>query len=186
MAVDAVYVPGPGSLEVYKTDYVHPGKYAGRLEVIYDDHQGNVVYRVPRRYAARVRVVETRRLAALRSPRDNWDLANVRAYAEVVEHGPEAVPSLVREGSDAMRVRARVAPGQSVVVQESYDPGWQAWSGGRRVPIHPDAMGMLALDQRPGDEEILLKFSTPVENRVGWGLTLVTLMATVSLLVRKK
>jgi uncharacterized membrane protein YfhO len=183
MAVDAVYVPGPGSLEVYKTDYVHPGKYRGQLEVIYDDHHGNVVYRVPRRYAARVRVVETSRLKALHSPRDNWDLANVRAYADVVEHGPESAASLVRKGSDALRVHAHVGPGQSLVVQESYDPAWQAWCEGRPVPIQPDAMGMLSLEPPPGDREIQLQFAMPVENRIGWGLTLITVIVTLVLLV---
>ena len=32
-----------------------------------------------------------------------------------------------------MVVRARVEPGQSVVVQETYDPAWRAWSGGKRI-----------------------------------------------------
>ena len=35
------------------------GKGRGLLPVLFDDHQGNPIYRVPRRYPARARVVDT-------------------------------------------------------------------------------------------------------------------------------
>ena len=53
--VDAVYVSGRGSQEPYK-DSLNPEKFAGVLPVLYDDHQGNVIYRVPRRWPAGSRV----------------------------------------------------------------------------------------------------------------------------------
>jgi hypothetical protein len=39
-----------------------PEKFVGVLPVLYDDHQGNAIYRVPRRWPARARVVDTSRL----------------------------------------------------------------------------------------------------------------------------
>jgi hypothetical protein len=61
--VDAVYVSGRGSREPYK-DSLNPEKFAGVLPVLYDDHQGNVIYRVPRRWPA-PRVVDTSHLDSL-------------------------------------------------------------------------------------------------------------------------
>lgn len=175
LGVDAAYESGPHSEEIYKDDKF-PDKFAGVLPVIFDDHRGNTIYQVPRRYRARVRVVETERLNALHPPQNNADLASLRAYAAVIENGPDAPPALLRDSTDAMRVRARVAPGQSIVVQETYDPAWHAWAGNQPLPVRRDAMGFLVVDAPPGEQEIRLQFVTPLENRVGRGVTLATLL----------
>jgi hypothetical protein len=164
-------------------DFQYPQKFAGVLPVIYDDHEGNTIYRIPRRYPARARVVETERLNPLQPPRFNDDVEYLRAYSDTIEKGPDSPPTLTREGTDAMVVRAKIGPGQSIVVQESFDPVWQAWSGGRRLPIRKDAMGFMAIDAPPGDRTIRLSFPTPFENRVGQGLTAITALLVLALLV---
>ena len=55
------------SQEVYH-DFAFPHKLEGVLPVLYDDHQGNVIYRIPRRYPSLARVVDTARLRSL----DRW------------------------------------------------------------------------------------------------------------------
>jgi len=180
MGVDAVYVSDKRSQELFK-DFQFPQKFAGALPVIYDNHAGDTIYRVPRRYPARVRVVETRKLNALAPPRFNDDVEYLRAYADVIEKGPDSPGALTREGTDSMRVRARLEPGQSVVVQESFDPAWQAWAGGKPVPIRKDAMGFMAVDAPPGDQEIRMEFVTPLENRVGQVATVLSLLVLLGL-----
>jgi hypothetical protein len=182
MGVDAIYVSDQRSQEVYK-DFEHPQKFAGVLAVLYDDRQGNTLYRVPRRYPARARVVDTTRLNALKPPRANGDVEYLGAYADVVEKGPDSPPTLTRDGTDAMRLRANVAPGQSIVVQESWDPAWQAWAAGKQLPLRKDAMGFIAVDPPPGNQEIRLAFVTPLENRVGRIATLATLALLLALVV---
>jgi hypothetical protein len=182
MGVDVIYVSDKRSQEMFK-DFEYPQKFAGVLPVVYDDQQGNTIYRVPRRYPARARVVETGKLNALKPPRANDDVEYLGAYADVVEKGPDSPPTLARDGTDAMRVRARIAPGQSIVVQESWDPAWQAWSGGQQIPLRKDVMGFMAIDAPPGDREIRLAFVTPLENRIGRILTLATFLALAGLVV---
>jgi hypothetical protein len=182
MGVDAIYVSDQRSQEVYK-DFEHPQKFAGVLPVLYDDQHGNTLYGVPRRYPARTRVVETGKLNALKPPRANDDVEYLGAYADVVEKGPDAPPILTREGTDAMRVRAKLAPGQSIVVQESWDPAWQAWDGGKQLPVRKDVMGFMVVDPPPGDREIRLAFVTPLENRVGRLATLATLALLLGLVL---
>ena len=175
LGVDVMYVAGPSSEEPYK-DIHHPERFAGVTPLLYDDGQGNALYRIPRRYAARARVVEAARLDARKKPRFNDDVDYLRAYVDVVENGPDSPVTLERQGTDAMLVRAKVAPGQAILVQESYDPAWQAWSNGRRLPLHADAMGFMVVEAPTGESQIRLAFVMPTENRVGWVLTGISLL----------
>lgn len=141
-----------------------------------------MLYKVPRRYPARVRVVDTEKLNVLKPPRFNDDVEYLQAYADVLEKGPDSPATLTREGTDAMRVRARLDAGQSIVVQETYDPAWHAWSEGKPLVVRKDAMGMMAIDAPPGDREIAIAFVTPLENRVGRVVTAIALLAILALL----
>jgi hypothetical protein len=176
LGTDVIYVSDKRSQEEFK-DFQFPQKLAGVLPVVFDDQQGNKLYRVPRRWPVRARVVETNRLHALKPTRFNDDVEYLQAYADVIEKGPGSPPVLKREGTDAMRVRAKFEPGQSLVVQESYDSAWHAWVGGQPARIRKDAMGLMAVDVPPGDHEVYLQFVTPPENQVGRGVTLLTLLA---------
>ncbi len=182
LGVGAIFVSDKRSQEEYK-DYLYPRKFDGVLPILFDDQQGNIIYQIPRRFPARVRVVETAKLNAVQSPRFNDDVEYLRAYADVLEKGPDSPATLAREGTDGMRVRARIEAGQSIVVQETYDPAWHAWSAGQPVAIHKDAMGMMAIDAPPGDQEIAMAFVTPLENQVGRVLTGLTFFGIFGLLV---
>jgi hypothetical protein len=180
MGVDAAYVADQTSQEMFK-DYVYPKKFEGVLDAVYDDHQGNRIYRIPRRYPALARVVESAKLRAVKPPRFNDDVEYLRAYYDAIEKGPDAPPNLTREGTDAMRVRARIGEGQSLLVQESYDPAWQASAGGKQLAIHKDALGQMVVEAPPGDQEISLAFVTPLENLVGRVVSLLAWAAAAAL-----
>jgi len=180
MGVDVMYVPGPKSEEPYK-DIQHPERFAGVMPLLFDDGQGNALYRIPRRYAARARVVEAAGLDARRPPRTTYDEEYLRAYVDVVENGPDSPVTLERQGTDAMLLRAKVDPGQVILVQESYDPAWQAWSKGQRLPLHADAMGFMVVEAPPGVHQVRLAFVMPVENRVGWVLAGISLLLLAAL-----
>jgi uncharacterized membrane protein YfhO len=181
LGVDATYVSHKNSQEMFK-DTTYPNKYDGVLEVIFDDHAGNRIFRIPRRFPVRARVVETERLNALQQPRANDDVEYLQAYADVIEKGPDSLVTLTRQGTDAMNVHADLAPGQSVVVQESYDSAWHAWSAGKALPIRKDAVGFMAIDAPPGSQDIALAFVTPLENRAGRLLTAISGIAILALL----
>jgi hypothetical protein len=181
LGVDVMYVPGPNSEDNYKKDIQHPERFAAATPLLYDDGQGNALYRIPRRYLARARVVDAAGLKARRPPRTTYDEEYLRAYVDVVENGPDSPVTLERQGTDAMLLRARVAPGQAILVQESYDPAWQAWSNGNPLPVQADAMGFMVVEAPPGEQQIRLAFVMPVENRVGWVLTAISLLLLAAL-----
>jgi uncharacterized membrane protein YfhO len=140
-----------------------------------------LLFKVPRRWPDRIRVVETAKLNAVKPPRYNDDMQNLQAYVDAVEKGPDAPGSLRRAGTDAMAGHAKVAPGQSILVQETYDPAWHAWSGATPLTIRKDAMDMMVIDAPPGEHELTIAFLTPLENKVGRVLTLISVLIIVML-----
>jgi hypothetical protein len=184
VGADAVIVVDPTSSEVYH-DFVFPRKFEG-LRVLLDTGQGEKIYAVPRRFPGLARVVDRARAAALRPPSHNQDVENLRAYVGWVEGGPDARPEWRREGLAAMRVKARLAAGQSLLVMETFDPYWRAYAEGRRLRIRPDAMGFMLIDAPPGEQDIRLVFETPLENAIGRAVTMAALGAVLWLLARSR
>lgn len=174
LAADAIVVNDKESREIYH-DFQYPKKFEGVLHRVYDDGAGNRIYQAPRRFADRARVVESARINAVLPPRFNNDVEYLGAYVEAVERGPDSPAAVTRRGPNEMSIRTRVGAGQSVLVQETYDPAWRADVQGAPVPIHKDAMGFMVLDVPPGDLQIRVHFDLPLENKVGRGITLVTL-----------
>src|SRR5262249_20060530 len=79
LAADVIYVSDARSQEIFK-DFQYPRKLDGVLPVLFDDGQGNVIYGVPRRYKARARVVDRKKLGAVQPTRFNNDVENLSAY----------------------------------------------------------------------------------------------------------
>lgn len=184
MGVDAMYASGPQSEEPYK-DIQHQERFAS-FPLLWDDGQGDRIWSSQRRYAPRVRVVETARLKGLEPLRNNEDIERLRPYVDVVENGPDSPATLERQGSDAMLLDASLDPGQSLLVQETWDPAWQATVDGRRLPVRKDIMGFMVIDAPPGSGTVRLEFAMPLENRIGWGLTALTLLALTGLAIRRE
>jgi len=174
LGIDLIIVHYENSREFYH-DYVHPHKFDGALPVIYNDGEGNVIFQVPRRYPGLARVIDNRVLATLVPMR--FEREDLRAFADMVEKGPDAPTGTRFQGTDVLEIQATVQSGQSIVVQMSYDPAWRAYSTGRVIPIRRGVMGQMILEAPPGEHHIRLVFELPLENQIGRVLT--ALSATV-------
>jgi uncharacterized membrane protein YfhO len=93
---------------------------------------------------------------------------------------------LQRLDTERIRIRTRVETGQLLLVQETYDVAWHAYSGGRAVPVECDALGFMLLDPGPGDHEVLLQFEPPLENRAGGWAWVVSMLAVTWLIFRRE
>ena len=185
VGADAIVLHQTGSEDLLQ-DFTAPRKFIGRLDVLYDDGRGDVVYRVPRRFPAHARVVEKRRMEAARPiPVSNDDGRELAAYVEAVEHGSDRAVEMRWEGSDAIRLHASLGEGDALLVQQSYDPAWRAYCGGRRVEIHKDAAGFMRVDAPPGEQEVLMVFELPWENVVGRGVSALSALLVLGLAVSK-
>ena len=176
LGVDAVAVDQRESGQIYQ-DFTAPRKFAGRLPILYDDGLGNVVYRVPRRFAAHARIVEKRRMDALSPiPVSNYNGEELGAYVAAVESGPDRAVEMRWEGTEAIRLRATLQSGEALLVQESYDPAWQAFAGGKRLPVRKDVAGFMLVDAPPGPQNVRLAFTAPRETEVGLCITALTVL----------
>lgn len=181
MGVGGMIVHDKTSQEVYH-DWGSPLKFEGLLDKYYDDGAGNRIYRVPRRYAEPARVVDAAALRAV-GVLDGYTLER---YVDAVERGPESAVAWQAIGTDEMRARARLAAGQALVLQHSYDPAWKCYEAGRQVPIAKDPIGFMLLDPGPGEHDLLLQFETPLENRLGSGAFALSMAAIAALVWRSR
>lgn len=175
LGADAVIVSDSRSLDAYH-DFRNPLKFAGVLPVLFDDHQGNVIYRVPRRYPSLARVLDRDGLNRLRPIDPVGYHEQLRAYSDFIEQGPDVPTSTHWNGTDSLSVHAPVAAGQAILVQVSYDPAWRAYAGKTELPIRQDSMGFMAIDAPSGTGDITLIFTTPLGNRIGYILSLAGLL----------
>jgi hypothetical protein len=179
LGVDAIIVNGKKSEEQYH-DHQHPEKYVGVLPVLHDNGKDDVIYAVPRRYPSLARVVDRTRLESLQPIEGVGTIAALTPYHEVIEQGPDAPTQTRWEGTDVLHVKARVAsPDQAVFVQVAYDTPWRAWSGASELPVREGPLRFIRIDAPPGEHDIRLMFTTPLENIVGRILTLITLAVAV-------
>ncbi len=185
LGVDAVIVPDKTSQEVYH-DYPHPEKFQGSLPEIYNDHKGVVIYQVPRRFPGIARIVERGAILSIGPPRGGADRDTLRRYISVIEDGPDSPATVTRPTTDSIEVAAEVGPGQSVLLQETFDPAWHAYSDGKPLSLQPDALGFMLVDVPTGAHTIQLRFETPLENRIGWILTLLTSAILLLLWIRAR
>ena len=182
--VDVMYTSGPNSEEPYK-DIGHQERFA-QWPLLWEDPQGDKLWSTQRRFAPRVRVVDTATLNGLPPMRDRLDIEHLRPYVNAIENGPDSPATLDWPSTDAMAVHAKIEPGQSLLIQETWDPAWQAWADGKRLPIRKDELNFMVIDAPPGDRTIRLEFTMPLENRVGWGLTALKAIALAMLAIRKE
>ncbi len=184
LGADAVVVPDKTSFEVYH-DYAKPEKFRGVLPSLYDDGHGTVVYGVPRVHAGIARVVEDARLKGIPSFTGGDDSAGLTKYVAAVEDPARPAATLAWEGDDEAEVKASVKPGESILVQETFDPAWRASENGRTLPIRVEpVMGFMLIDAPAGLHDIRLRFEKPLENRLGEVLFFVTLIVLAGLVVR--
>ncbi len=183
LGADAVMFHDKNSEEIYH-EVANPRKFMGVLPVIYD-RNGDVVYRVPRRPGL-ARVVDEQRISHLHwIPWDNLDKEALQAYAETLE-AIDAPANYARPALDEIRITATTGPGQSVLVQENYDPGWKAFVDGKGARIETDIMGFMRVRPEPGAHAIRFAYGMPLESRIGMWISVLSLLAVTGLLVTNR
>ena len=169
---DAVIVPEPGSRENY-LDFEFPGKFRGVLPELWNDGQKTTIYRVPRVHPGLGRVVDDAQLRAVPPFQGGDDEAGLQRYVAQVERPGQALVAVNWKGFDHVTLATRTGAGESVLLQQTFDPSWRAQENGRPVPIRPEPiMGFMLLSPGPGQHTIQMEFATPPENRVGQGMFL--------------
>lgn len=182
---DLVAVPQPGGDAMF-LEFPAPNKFDGVLPLVWDDGRGTRLYRVPRRFPSRARIVVSAEAERLKPvPYSEYNKAEIEEYARLLEHGPDRPLGMWREGPDVIRLRGELSHGESIIVQESFDPAWHAYNSGQAVPVVKDAAGFMRVVSPPGPQDVKLIFETPAENLAGGWITAITGVITGLLLFRR-
>jgi hypothetical protein len=183
LGTGAVVVTDKTALDAYH-DYSFPEKFRGVTPVLYDDGHGTVVYRVPRISPGLARVVDDGRMRQVGPIRGGDDSETLTKYVSAVEDPAQPAAKMTWRGPDEAEIEAAVSPGQSMLIQETWDPAWHAYEKGRELPVRPEpVMGFILIDLPAGVHTIDLRFQTPLENRVGEGIFVLSALAAASLIV---
>lgn len=178
LGAGAIVLNDANSEEIYH-EVVSPRKFTGLLPIIYDGN-GDVVYRVPRRPGL-ARVVDEERIAHLQPiPWYYKDKPELRAYAETVE-AIDTPATYTRPSLNDIAISATTGLGQSVLVQENYDPGWKAFVDGKAVRIETDIMGFMRVRPNPGVHQIRFIYGMSTESRIGMWISILSLLTVIAL-----
>lgn len=180
LGADAIILHDANSQEIYH-EVTNPRKFIGHLPVLYDKN-GDIIYRVPRRPGL-ARIVDERRISGLEPiPWSYKDRPQLQAYAETLEaiDTPAAFSS---PSIGEIDVSATTQPGQSVLVQENYDPGWKAWVDGKPVAIEKDIMEFMRVRTSAGAHQVRFVYGMATDSRIGMWISIVSLLAVAALLL---
>jgi len=181
MGSDAIITHEAHSQEIYH-DIKNPRRFMAKLTPIYDQ-DGDIIYRIPRRFRGLAHVVTESRMQSLQPiPWHNENRNQLRDYAAAVEESPTPV-DYHRTNPTEMQLRARTQTGESVLVQESWDPGWRAYDRGHELEIRKDILNFMRIQTPAGDHDIRLVYGWPLESRIGQVLTLLSLLVLAALAV---
>ncbi len=178
LGADAIVLNDANSEEIYH-EVVTPRKFTGLLPIIYDRH-GDVVYRVPRRPGL-ARVVEEQRISHLQPiPWYYKDKPQLRAYAETLE-AIDTPATYTRPDLNNIAISATTERGQSILMQENYDPGWKAFVDGKAVRIETDIIGFMRVRPDPGTHQVRFTYGMSTESRIGMWISIMSLLAVAVL-----
>jgi len=189
LGTDVAVIPQEKSKEIYH-DLAPELLPLWRKEfpVLRDDGEGNIFYRVDRRVPGIVRIVDAGGMKGLVRIPAQEERIPLRNYVNAIEAEPRAPGAgdrlkMVRPNPDEMRLQATVEPGEAVLVQESFDPAWHAYSNGKPVPIEKDPIGFMLLHTEPGAQSIVLIFEPTLEIRAGLLVSFLSVLMAAAMIV---
>ena len=127
-----------------------------------------------------------RRFWPFGNPRTRLDYESLKRTWGPWSMVPDAPVELHRVGTDEMRLKADLEAGQRLLVQESYDPAWRAYANGGRCRSRRMRWASCCSTPVPGEHEMVLRFETPLENRVGQVISMLTFAIVLLLFWRPR
>lgn len=170
----SISVSGPKGREFWKP-FANPRKFEGVLPVIWREGD-DTIYEVPSRSASLAHVMP-RSAVVGRTPIHGLDIGPAEAYVAALDDAQYPQATFTWKGMSEAEIRARVEPGQVIAVQETYNPGWAAYSNGRRQRVRGDGIGLMVIEPDCQDCVISLHYDGGTERIVTRGLSLAAMLA---------
>ena len=174
----AIAVSGEKSTDAYQA-FANPRKFDGVLPLLWREGD-DAIYEVPSRSASLAHVI----LAAAvvkRTPIHGLDIEPVEPYVAALEDSRYPLATFQWKGMSEAEIRATVERGQVVSVQITYDRGWEAYANGKRQPIRPDAIGLMAIEPEcDGPCEISLRYTGGTDGVVTRAMSVAAMLVALA------
>jgi hypothetical protein len=168
---DAMIGGGKDSAEYYHP-ISHVEKLRGLKELWRDG--GDAVYDLPRRSRSLAHVM--RRGDIMMKPLALYGWSVLEPYMNALENPEYPLAAFQWRGSSDAVITAPMQPDQVLSVQISWDKGWAAYSGGRRVPTWSDKLGEMVVEPHcSGPCTVELKFDGGFESHFARVLSVLAL-----------
>jgi hypothetical protein len=162
--VQAVMVAGANSRDSYH-DWRHPNKFQGVLPELWRSGD-DVIYGVPQRSPSLAHVILPAD-AVSRPPMNMEDVASLQKLSAALENPALPIADLVWKSPSEGTVSTVLQPGQAILFQISYHPGWKASVNGSPRPIRQDGLGFMIVEPGcSGSCEIRMVYDGGVEMRI--------------------
>jgi hypothetical protein len=160
-AVHAVSIGGPQSREAYK-DFRFPYRFRGRLEQVWSSGD-DFIYRVPERVDGLARVIRSGDVVK-HPPASGIDVAELRPFVAALDDPALPVATWKWNNVNSAAINANMQPEQVISVALNYHDGWSASVSGRKVPLHADGIGFIAIEPHcAGPCTVEMKWSPGIE-----------------------
>lgn len=138
---DAVIGGGKESAEVYHP-YAHPEKFAGLTELWRKG--GDAIYCVPRRRRSLAHAMRRSDLVPLTPVA--YDTASIQRYLAALDDASFPEADFHWRGPGDAVIAADLRSDHILSVQITWDKGWNAYAGGRRVSAWGDKLGQMVVE----------------------------------------
>lgn len=163
-----VVIPGPEYEEKKKFEV---------LPLLTTLEDGSMVYKVPLQNTSPAKIVDLNQMNNLRPPKKGDDKEPILAYDKWLNKIGNQSAVFQKINNDVYKVQGTVGEGEGILVQMTYDGGWQAKSTGGTVEIKRDPLGFFVLiPPKNGKQEITLTHGKTVGIWLGYIITLVTVV----------
>lgn len=161
----------PTSRELFK-DFKVMDKFDD-LKLVWEN-RGDLVYEVPLLDSAPVKIVNRENWGKLETPKKADDKEPILAYNQALDQSKQGSFEVIN--NDTYQLKAKLEPGEAILVQLTYDLGFKAKSNLGRVKVTKDVLGfILLIPGKAGEQEITLSHGRSFGIWLGYIITLITI-----------
>jgi hypothetical protein len=174
--VGAIVVPGKDSKDHYHA-VANPDKFDGLLPLVWRE-SGDSIYQVPLQSTSLAHVIPKSAIVT-KQPANGLDVAEVRAYVDALKPA-----DITWENPDHARITAPMDSPEVLSIQITYDPGWQARVGLRKVKTSADKLGFIVVEPKcEGVCSVELEFTGGLEREAAVAISLLTFAGLFAMLL---
>lgn len=171
---------------IHYRDFRFPDKFDNLLEPVWKN-EGDFVYKLPLAFRL-TGAVDLNEMRGINSPQQGDDKQGLESYVAWLEKPTDSKLHFKMINNDLYQIQGKISQGEAVLVQLTYDPGFQAQTeSGEKVEILKDPLGFMVLvPPEAGEVNIFLRHGSTWDRYLGFSLTIGTIAGLIFWAVKRR